>query len=128
LALLAALTLLLLRALLARLLLPLLILSALLGLAVLRTLLACRFVETAVDGAALHAHDLFELPLDVIEDRVQVETVELLAALLAKLLEEVAEALHAVAVGIAHASLEKVAEGVLEVTEVHQVIGEVVED
>jgi hypothetical protein len=102
-------------------------LAALLRLALL-ALLAVHFVEAAIERVALHVHDLFELALDVIEDGVEVELIELLAALLPELLEEVAQSLHAVAVGVAHAALEQIAERVLEVTEVHEVVGEVIEN
>ena len=44
------------------------------------------------------------------------------------MLEEVTEALHAVALGVSHAALEQISERMLEVTEVHQVVGEVIED
>ena len=51
-----------------------------------------------------------------------------LAALLAQLLQQVAQALGAVAHGVAHAALQQVAQGVLQVAEVHQVVGQGVED
>ena len=85
-------------------------------------------VETAVEGVALEVHDLFQALLDVLEDGAEVVAVELLAALLAQLLEEVAQALHALAEGVAHAALEEVAEGVLEVAEVEEVVGQAGED
>ena len=72
--------------------------------------------------------DLFEPLLDVLEDGGEVVAVERLAALLAQLLEQVAQALHAVAEGIAHAALQQVAQRVLQVAEVHQVVGQRVED
>ena len=86
------------------------------------------FVETPVDGFSLEGHDLVELLLDVVEDGGEVVAVELLAALLAELLEEVAETFETLAEGVAHAALEEVAEGVLEVAEVQEVIGEAGED
>src|SRR5207247_10783748 len=76
----------------------------------------------------LEGHDLVELLLDVVEDGGEVVAVELLAALLAELLEEIAEAFQALAERVAHAALEEVAEGVLEVAEVQEVIGEAGED
>ena len=91
-------------------------------------LLAVCLIEPAVECVLLHVDDFVELPFQVVEDGRQVEPVELLAALMAELLEEVAEALHAVAHGIAHAPLQQVAERVLQVTEVHQVVGEVIQD
>lgn len=94
-------------------------------LAVLR---AQRVVETLVDGGALHLEDLVEAVLDVVHDGREVVLVELATTLLAELLEEVAEALKAVAHGVAHAALEQVAHGVLEVAEVHEVVGERLED
>ncbi len=106
----------------------LLTLGRLLTLLALLPLLAVRLNEAAVEGVLFHVHDLVELPLQVVEHGREVELVELLASLLAKLLEQVPEALHAVAAGVAHPSLEEVAQRVLEVTKVHQVIGEVVED
>ncbi len=72
--------------------------------------------------------DLVEALLDVLEDGAEVVLVELLAALLAQLLEEVAQALHALAHRVAHAALHQVAERVLQVAEVHQVVGQAGED
>jgi hypothetical protein len=111
-------------------LLPLLTLWRLLTLFALLALwgLAVRLIQAPVEGVLLHPDDLFELSLQVIEHRGEVELIELLAALLTQLLEEVAEALHAVALWVSHPALEQVTERVLEVTEVHQVIGEVIED
>ena len=43
-------------------------------------------------------------------------------------MEEVAEALHAVALRVAHAALQQVAQRMLQVAEVHEIIGQVVED
>src|SRR5206468_3716176 len=86
------------------------------------------FVQTPVDGFSLEGHDLVELLLDVVEDGGEVVAVELLAALLAELLEEVAETFETLAEGVAHAALEEVAEGVLEVAEVQEVIGKTGED
>src|SRR6185312_4687606 len=93
-----------------------------------RRLVPIHFIQAPVKGVALHLHDLFQLPLDVVEDRVEIELIELLPALLAKLLQKVAQSLHALAVGVAHAALQQVTQRMLEVTEVHEVIGEVVED
>src|SRR5207247_3519662 len=76
----------------------------------------------------LEGHDLVELLLDVVEDGGEVVAVELLAALLAELLEEIAEAFQALAERVAHAALKEVAEGVLEVAEVQEVIGQAGED
>ncbi|MBK9342001.1 MAG: hypothetical protein IPN07_02915 [Dehalococcoidia bacterium] len=107
------------------------LLAALLRLITLLALLAglaVRFIEPAVERALFHADDFFELAFQVIEDRREVEAIELLAALLPELLEEVAKALHAVALGAAHAPLKQVPKGVLQVAEIHQVVGEVIED
>ena len=90
--------------------------------------LAACLVEAPVEGVVLEGHDLVELLLDVVEDRCEVVAIELLAALLAQLLEEVTEAFEALAEGVAHAALEEVAQGVLEVAEVQEVIGEAGED
>ena len=87
-----------------------------------------RAVEALVQGVALLLEDLLEALLDVLEGGREVEPVEGLAALLAQLLQQVAQALRAVAHGVAHAALQQVAQGVLQVTEVHQVIGEGIED
>ena len=46
----------------------------------------------------------------------------------AKLLEEVTQPLETLAQGVAHAALKEVAQGVLEVPEVHQVVGERLQD
>jgi hypothetical protein len=103
-------------------------LLSLVALLALGRLLSIRFVEPSVERVLLHVHDLVELALQVIEDGREVEPVELLPPLLPELLQEIPQTLHAVAHGVAHAALEEVAKGVLEVTEVHQVVGEVIED
>ncbi len=87
-----------------------------------------RLVETAVDRAALHVENLVEALLDVVHHRREVVLVECVAALLPELLEKVAEALQPVAHLPAHAALEQIAHGVLQVAEVHQVVGEGFED
>ena len=93
-------------------------------------LLAARRVggrNRVVERVALDVEDLFELVLDVLKDGAEIEAVELLAPLLAELLEQVAQPVHAVAVRRAHAALHQVAQRVLQVTEVHQVVGQTLE-
>ena len=48
--------------------------------------------------------------------------------LLTQLLEEVAQSLHALALLVAHAPLEEIPQGVLQIAKVHQVVGQRVED
>jgi len=64
--------------------------------------LAVYLIKTAIERALFHVHDFFELLFDVIEDGAQVEAVELLATLLAKLLKQISEALHPLIVRVPH--------------------------
>ena len=50
--------------------------------------------------------------------------VEAFAALLPEFLQQVAQALHAVALLVAHPALHQVAQGVLQVAEIHDVVGQ----
>ena len=70
----------------------------------------------------------FEPLLEIFEDGAEVELVERLPALLAQLLQQVTQPLRALRAGVAHAALQHVAQGVLQVAEVHQVVGEALED
>jgi hypothetical protein len=98
--------------------------AGLAGRGVRAALLVESVLEALIEGAALHVHDLFEALLDVLERGAEVEAVEGGAALLAELLEQVAQALHALAHGVAHAALHQVPQRVLQVPEVHQVVCE----
>ena len=81
------------------------------------------FLQPAVERTALLVEQRFEPAFDVLEGGAEVELVERGAALLAELLEQVAQTVHALAHGVAHAALHEVAQGVLQVAEVHQVVG-----
>src|SRR5687768_6026105 len=71
--------------------------------------------RSLIEGLALLLQDFLEALFDVVEGRGEVEPVERLAALLAELLEKVAQALGAVADRVAHAALQEVAQRVLQV-------------
>src|SRR3990170_853836 len=85
-------------------------------------------MEAAVQRTPLQREDLVQPLLDVLEYGVQVVAVQRLAALLAELLEEVAQPLHALPQRVAQAALEQVAQRVLEVAEVHEIVREPGED
>ena len=87
-----------------------------------------RRADALVDGRALELDDLLELLTNVVEQAAEIELVETLAALLPQLLQQVTQSLHVVALGRTHAALHQVAQRVLQVAEVHQVIGKRVED
>ena len=86
--------------------------------------LTLRLLQAAVQRPLLQLYHLVQPLLDVLEHGVEVETVQRLAALLAQLLEDVPQPLHSLAERVAHPALQQVAQGVLEVAEVHQVIGQ----
>ena len=71
------------------------------------------FVQPIIQRVPLHIQDFFELALDVVEDRGQVEAFELLATLLPQSLQQVAHAVGAVAVGRANPALHHVAQRLL---------------
>jgi hypothetical protein len=81
-----------------------------------------RVAHALVERVALLFEDLLQALLDVLEGRRQVEAVEVLSTLLSQLLQEVSQALGAVPHLVAHAALHEVAQGVLQVPEVHQVV------
>ena len=78
-----------------------------------------RFTEAFVHGGALHIENLFELALNVLEGGAEVVLVQRGAPLLSELLEEVPQAVHALAQWVAHASLKEVPQRVLQVPKVH---------
>ena len=83
-----------------------------------------RLLKTAINRPALHLQDLLQAPLDILERGGEVVLVEGGAALLAELLEEITQPLEPLAERIAHPPLQQVAQGVLQIPEVHQVIRE----
>ena len=89
---------------------------------------AARLLDAVVERRALQVEDLLELAGDVLHHPAEVELVQALAALLAELVQEVAQAGRAHALRAAHAALHEVAQRVLEVAEVHQVVGEGFQD
>src|SRR3989304_6286228 len=72
--------------------------------------LAPRLLEAAVQRAPLQREDLVQPLLDVLEHGAQVVAVQRLAALLAELLQQIAQPLHTLAQGIGPAALEQVAQ------------------
>ena len=84
--------------------------------------------EPAVESVTLKLEDLVQLALEVVEDGLQVEALEGVAALLAQLLEDVAEAVEAGLAVWAQAALQHVAQGVLQVAEVHEVVGQALKE
>ena len=80
--------------------------------------------ETLRECAALQGHDLVELALDVFHHAAEIKLVQPLPALLAELLEQVAQPLHTVALRGLHPALHQVAQRVLQVAKVHQVVGQ----
>ena len=86
------------------------------------------FVQPIIQRVALQVEDFVELALDVVEDRGEVEAFELLASLLAQTLEQVAHAVGAIAVGRADAALHHVAQGLLQIAEGEQIVGERLQD
>ena len=86
--------------------------------------LTLRLLQAAVQRPLLQLYHLVQPLLDVLEHGVQVVAVQHLASLLAQLLEDIPQPLHPLAHRVAHPALQQVAQGVLEVAEVHQVIGQ----
>ena len=89
---------------------------------------ASGLLEAVVEGPTLQIQDLLELPFDLLHYPAEIELVEPLPALLAQLMEQVTQARGAHPVGRAHATLHQVAQRVLQVPEVHQVVGQRLED
>ncbi|GBD13700.1 hypothetical protein HRbin24_01736 [bacterium HR24] len=86
--------------------------------------LALRLLQAAAQGILLQVEHLLHPFLQVFEQGAEVVAVEHLAPVLAQALQEVAQPLHALAHGPPHAPLQQVAKGVLQVAEVHQVVGD----
>ena len=86
-----------------------------------------RFVEPAVDAGALLVDDLVEPVRDVFVDAAEVVAVELLAPLLAQLLEHLAHALHVAALPVGEALLHHAPERGVEVAVVEEVVGHLLE-
>ncbi len=87
-----------------------------------------RFRQAALQGVLFEVKDFVELPPQVIEYRAQVKSVELLPSLLPELLQKVTQTLPPVSRRVAHPPLHEVAEGMLEVAEVHEIVGQAFED
>ncbi len=92
-----------------------------------RLLVAALLLETLVERLPLEVEDLVELPLEVVHHPTQVELVEAFAPLLPELVQQVAQPLHAAALLLLHAALHQVPQRVLQVAEVHEVVGQRVE-
>ena len=90
--------------------------------------LCCGLAELAVDLVALGLHDLAQLLGDLVVDAAEVEAVEPLLALLAQPLEQVAHALHVLALPVAEALLQQAAQRGVQVAVVQQVVGDLLED
>ena len=86
------------------------------------------FATGVVDGVALLVDDVVELVGDLVVDAAEVEAVEPLLALPAQLLEQLAQALHALAVAVAQALLHHPAQRGVDVAVVQQVVGELLEE
>ena len=84
--------------------------------------------EPLVQRALFEVQDLAQLLLDLLHRAAEVELIEALAALLPQLVEQVAQSGRARSVRPAHPALHQVAQRVLQVAEVHQVVGEGLED
>ena len=74
-------------------------------------------VQPVVQRVSFKIEDLVELPLDVVEDRGQVEALKLLPALLPKPLKQIAHAVGAITVGHTDTALHHVAQRLLEISE-----------
>ena len=77
---------------------------------------------------ALLVDDVVQLVGDLVVDAAEVELVELVLALLAQLVHQLAQALHALAVAVAHALLHHPPQRRVHVAVVEQVVGELVEE
>ena len=80
-----------------------------------------------VDGVALLVDDVVELAGDLVVDAAEVEAVEPVLALLAQLLEQLADALEAVAVAVAQALVHHPAQRRVDVAVVEQLVGQLLE-
>ena len=76
---------------------------------------------------ALLVDDVVQLVGDLAVHAAEVEAVQPLLAFVAQLLQQLAKALHLVAVAVAHALLHEATEGGVDVAVVQEVVGEVVE-
>ena len=84
-------------------------------------------VDPAVDPFALLLDDLVEPPGDVVVDATEVVAVEHLLALLAELVEHLAQALEVAAVAVVEALLHRAAQRRVEIAVVEQVVGQLAE-
>ena len=82
------------------------------------------FVQPIAERALLEIQDLVQLALDVLEDRRQIEAVERVAALLTQLLQQIAQAVRPLPIRRAHAALQHAAQRLLQVAEIHQIVGQ----
>ena len=80
-----------------------------------------------VDGVALLVDDVVELAGDLVVDTAEVEAVEAVLALAAQLLEQLADALQALAVAVAEALVHHPAQGGVDVAVVQQLVGQLLE-
>jgi len=78
--------------------------------------------QAVTQGFALKVEDLVQLAADVLHHAAHVVLVQPLAPHLAQLLEEVAQALHAIALGRVHPALHQVPQRMLQISEVHEVV------
>jgi hypothetical protein len=86
-----------------------------------------RLVDAAVDAGALLFDDLVEPAGDVLVDTAEVVAVELLAPLLAQLLEHLAHALHVAALTILEPLLHHPAQGRVQIAVVQEIVGHLLE-
>ena len=80
-----------------------------------------------VDRMALFVDDVVELVGDLAVHPAEVELVEAILTLLAQLVHQLAQALQALAVAIAHALLHHPPQGAVDIAVVQQIVGELVE-
>ena len=80
-----------------------------------------------LDGVALLVDDVVQLAGDLVVDAAEVEAVEAVLALAAQLLEQLADALQALAVAVPQALVHHPAQGGVDVTVVEQLVGQLLE-
>ena len=80
------------------------------------------FVQPIIQRVPLQIENLVQLALDVVEDRRQVEPLQLLTPLLAQTLKQIAQTIRPISVGRANAALHHVAQRLLQVAERKQIV------
>ena len=89
---------------------------------------AVRLVDQVVDAGPLGVEHLAQAPGDVLVGAAEVVALEQLLATLAQPLEQLAHAGHALAVAVLEPPLHQALEGLVQVTVVEDLVGQLVED